>query len=1153
MLIHVLQIRDEKSLEKSTKPAASCQDRLMPPKGSKRTHAKDYDQDVTVVTTAKRMRTTRMVDDRGVSVSTKLSPTKPYLRFDQPPPGRSTNTSRVSEPEKKKDATPERQSVEDLFKEDLSRRMKLLGEYSARLKQAENLMLAREYDICVTVPCGCGNGKLRLARCFECDARPAVCVDCWVTEHRHNPLHWAYVWSDAGYFVKHNISALGYTIPMGHRGDQCPYPTDPLYLIIADTNGVHATRVTYCGCKDGEQFDKWTRLFMHDLFPSTVTNPQSAFTFRLLRHYSSIRRLTDNVFTGNVPDLYKQFMIIVRLWDLLSVERRSGAHHDVLQKPNDLVVECPACPTVGVNMEPGWTEAPPDLRHLHQTRLTLDGNYQANHFAKKNIDKNDVSLWAGRGYLPVASVYNAHCGLEEASTTEKSVCGHLNTINKQNKTKFKNMDISGIVNCQCCHIFVRSSANLKCGERWVSVDECLSRGIGQRSVEEEGIIAQVVVSFDAMCSYCRKIPERWLKMHPELVHLACRMRWVIPVCHCRNHIASCEPLYLYTYKEGVGEFKGETAELVWDTLNAIGPSIRLMTLGSREDTLNSHIGDWNWRKTVGLVRQLFNDIVDLKDRYTKKRGHFLGLWAVYGATAARWTTMDRSPRVDAGRKLHVQSVYSHDSYAKAPTLQSLVEQLRRSDEEFETPAGKKKLRSVAGLLQEGIDLMLVQDRLRRLAKKVSSGEPESKEYKELASERRTLEERLEPFRKEQGKLMAADAASHYTLSLPCHPENQLLCLPSDFNEAERSKFRMTALASKQINLIRGRLFDLIRVLRIDVRTLTAAGDRKVKHARKQVANTRAMSQIREVQSRRDEHLCDYNFYRDVLDTMGCLEEGEWPRLTVADTRKKSTEQGHQPGSSRTEEGALWTDLGHIAGDANSHQEKLDVEQDPDFSLDGFTFGTRLTKMHPHGPPSPKKPEQKGKSTSEKPPREAVVEEIETEDENKTTGTDGTDGWIWGYGSLHHMTADEVKAWEDECKVQFFRGEAEYERVREELEFKHGSFGNAIRFFAARRDSWKLRATKASSDGHKAYAHEKADMWEALRLDGECKFQRCGVSTLIDSSNGKTLAERVKVFREAEEKYFPCDRYANRPVFTDPTVHVAGFRDTREGSEDAKDI
>ena len=132
------------------------------------------------------------------------------------------------------------------------------------------------------------------------------------------------------------------------------------------------------------------------------------------------------------------------------------------------------------------------------------------------------------------------------------------------------------------------------------MDECLSRGIAQKVVQKGTEVAQTVVSFDAMCSYCKKIPTRWSKMHPELAHLTEQMRWVIPVCHCRNHIDSCEPLYLYTFKDGIGELKGETAELVWDTLNAIGPSVRLMTLGSREDCLNAHIGDWNWRKTVLL-------------------------------------------------------------------------------------------------------------------------------------------------------------------------------------------------------------------------------------------------------------------------------------------------------------------------------------------------------------------------------------------------------------------------------------------------------------------------------------------------------------------------------------------------------------------------
>jgi len=124
------------------------------------------------------------------------------------------------------------------------------------------------------------------------------------------------------------------------------------------------------------------------------------------------------------------------------------------------------------------------IRHLHMTRLTLDGNYHANHYAKgKTADQNDTSIWTGRGYFPIESIYNQNCGFQEVSSAEvatsaflrirrltvclqqKSVCGHLSVVNKQNRSKFKNMDISGIVNCQCCHVFIRSTANLKCAER----------------------------------------------------------------------------------------------------------------------------------------------------------------------------------------------------------------------------------------------------------------------------------------------------------------------------------------------------------------------------------------------------------------------------------------------------------------------------------------------------------------------------------------------------------------------------------------------------------------------------------------------------------------------------------------------------------------
>jgi hypothetical protein len=57
-------------------------------------------------------------------------------------------------------------------------------------------------------------------------------------------------------------------------------------------------------------------------------------------------------------------------------------------------------------------------------------------------------------------------------------------------------------------------------------------------------------------------------------------------------------MYLYgtDYTECIGHFHGETAEHYWPEQNQIGPHVRQMNNGHRQDTLNDHQGDWNWKK-----------------------------------------------------------------------------------------------------------------------------------------------------------------------------------------------------------------------------------------------------------------------------------------------------------------------------------------------------------------------------------------------------------------------------------------------------------------------------------------------------------------------------------------------------------------------------
>lgn len=169
--------------------------------------------------------------------------------------------------------------------------------------------------------CACRNGY-QLVRCRwdGCFQYPTSCERCFIKNHQHNPLHWALVWNTSRQiWVKHDISELeGNTavIQIGHVGDSqpCSGSRGPISFNITHTNGVHSTRIQFCGCPGHPE--KVDQLIRSDLFPATTEDPKSAFTFAVLRDFrmhnlqskcgaydyvTSIRRLTDNTFTMKVP------------------------------------------------------------------------------------------------------------------------------------------------------------------------------------------------------------------------------------------------------------------------------------------------------------------------------------------------------------------------------------------------------------------------------------------------------------------------------------------------------------------------------------------------------------------------------------------------------------------------------------------------------------------------------------------------------------------------------------------------------------------------------------------------------------------------------------------------------------------------------------
>lgn len=113
--------------------------------------------------------------------------------------------------------------------------------------------------------------------------------------------------------------------------------------------------------------------------------------------------------------------------------------------------------------------------------MTLDGNFHTGHFAK-NCDPNDISLCDGNAQFPPDKQYREYLKkipvskevdgtiysslFPSQSSFQKSTCAYLKAVNRQDKKKFKNMDVTGTINAQCSHVFVVATVDLHHSERY---------------------------------------------------------------------------------------------------------------------------------------------------------------------------------------------------------------------------------------------------------------------------------------------------------------------------------------------------------------------------------------------------------------------------------------------------------------------------------------------------------------------------------------------------------------------------------------------------------------------------------------------------------------------------------------------------------------
>ncbi|KAJ7109536.1 hypothetical protein C8R43DRAFT_962540 [Mycena crocata] len=193
-----------------------------------------------------------------------------------------------------------------------------------------------------------------------------------------------------------------------------------------------------------------------------------------LLEYKADELTGNDSFTADILNPYAAFLRVVWVFNFLTLEKRTGQLHGIDQliahRPGNLLVWCPGCPEPGFNSDPNCPQTPHHLRHLNQSQQTLDGNFQCNPF---NTDPDDISLCGRRAYFPLDSEYKEYLARVPVSK-EKLTCNYLKAVNKPDKKKFKNMAITGTVNCQCSHVFILSCVDLCYGKRFANTDKALA-------------------------------------------------------------------------------------------------------------------------------------------------------------------------------------------------------------------------------------------------------------------------------------------------------------------------------------------------------------------------------------------------------------------------------------------------------------------------------------------------------------------------------------------------------------------------------------------------------------------------------------------------------------------------------------------------------
>ncbi|RDX39929.1 hypothetical protein OH76DRAFT_1366991 [Lentinus brumalis] len=721
----------------------------------------------------------------------------------------------------------------------------------------------RNFERCLS----CGDrdtARPATIRCTTCDAGPLECEECVRERHQRHACHRLQRWNGR-FFEVTSLKDVGLVVQLGHAdGSSCSNPVRaPADFCVIDINGHHSLALNYCGCdKAGDAGTHYEQLLRRDYFPSTLTDPHTVYTTRLLEHYhiqslqgkvsmydyyASLERLTDNTGTKKLQDRYKSFMRVVAQWRFLKRLKRAGRAHDPTGIPGtqagELAVECPACPHPDINLPPNWEDVSDDLQYLYVMCVAIDACFRLKRRQVSSEEKDPI-LGSGWGYFVEDTGYQTVLkGYGEQD--EVSTCTGFAAMTQANMKYSKGYAASGVGAVICArHKFFLANGvgDTQVGEKWINMDYIFVCAMLRH------LRVRKLVSYDIACQWSKGLLERVSKFpsHLRIPLPTGSLKYVIPKLHWGAHERKNHSQYSLNYVPGSARNDGEGIERRWWWVQPVANSTKTMGPGRRQGCLEDQWGYANWRKIVDFAEFMRRRYMIARQEAASQKKEFEAFTQSFKTeNIVKW---EKDVKEWEGDMTKPDPYHVASTGLSVATL--VLDDIAREEQEKAALPGHVAVHKISalGFVTMGLDL---EESQAKLQEEVAKNE-ESKPVQTL-EQRTAFRLRLQNFRAVQ-----AVYTPQVVVLLAQHPaarldvlqvENVHLGLPSQISTRHRATACPPDILAIETRLRDAQCRDALHELRTQLHIQDRLYKLKKLHIRNQGPNTRMQTEIKGQDSR----------------------------------------------------------------------------------------------------------------------------------------------------------------------------------------------------------------------------------------------------------------------------------------------------------------